>query len=49
MHFKLEEEFSKFFGFTFEGRKYKFNVLPFGWTKSPYYATKFLRPLKNVI
>ncbi len=45
-HFKLREEFSKWFGFQVNGVKYKFNVLPFGFSRAPFLVKNLLKPLE---
>jgi hypothetical protein len=45
LNFPLSEAFSEYFGFCFRDQMYKFNVLPFGWSMSPYLVTKFIAPI----
>ena len=37
---------SSYFGFYFHGKYYRWCVCPFGWSNSPYYFHKLLRPIK---
>ena len=33
---QIDPEFQKYFGINIQGRMYQANVLPFGWSTSPY-------------
>ena len=44
-HFKIHEEYQKYLSFWFEGQCYTYCVLPFGFSLSPYFHTKILRPV----
>ena len=44
-HIKVYPEHTKYLGFKFAGIYYKFVVLPFGLSCSPYYFHKCLRPV----
>lgn len=43
--FPVHKDFQHFLSFTFEGQSYSYCVLPFGFSLSPYYHTKILRPV----
>ena len=44
-HLKVNQDFTDYLGFCFEGVYYKFVVLVFGMNASPYFFHKTLRPL----
>ena len=44
-HIKINEKFQNFFAFTFNDKKFKFKVLPFGFTNAPYIFTKITEPI----
>jgi len=44
-HFKIHPDFRTFFGIEYPKNSfYIYNVLPFGWTNSPYYFQKLTQP-----
>ena len=44
-HFKIHEQYQKYLTFLFENKLYSFCVLPFGFSLSPYFHAKILRPV----
>ena len=44
-HVPIHESYRKFLTFSFEGRLYQFNVLPFGLSTAPLVFTKLMRPV----
>ena len=44
-HFKIHKDFQQYLSFQFEGQCYSYCVLPFGFSLSPYFHTKILRPV----
>ena len=44
-HIPVHKDFMKYLGFKFEGKFYRWCVLPFGLSISPYYCSKFIRPI----
>ena len=48
-HVPLSPEASEYMGFQFENKFYTWIVCPFGWSSSPYYFHKIVRPLKQFI
>ena len=44
-HTPIQAECRDFFGFQFKGQAYRWKALPFGWSCSPYYHGKILRPV----
>lgn len=48
-HCPLSEHASQYFGFYFEGQYFIWLVCPFGWSSSPYYFHKLLRPVKHFL
>lgn len=48
-HCPLSAYASQYFGFCFQGKYYIWLVCPFGWSSSPYYFHKLLRPVKQFL
>jgi hypothetical protein len=48
-HFKLENEFSKNFGFHHKGENYIWKRMPFGWSLAPYVWVTMLAPIINAV
>ena len=44
-HFRIHKDFQKYLSFKFEGQCFSYCVLPFGFSLSPYFHTKILRPV----
>lgn len=38
LHFKLEDKIKDYFAFNYDGKIYRYNVLPFGWSNSPRFC-----------
>ena len=49
LHFPLEKNFSRWFGFELDGAFYKFNRMPFGWNMAPVICQRILEPLTDFI
>ena len=48
-HLPLSAEASRYMNFRFENKYYRWLVCPFGWSSSPYYFHKLLRPVKRFL
>ena len=48
-HFKIHKDYQKYLSFKFEGQCYSYCVLPFGFSLSPYFHTKMLRPVVSYL
>ena len=48
-HLPLSAEASSYMNFRFENKFYRWLVCPFGWSSSPYYFHKLLRPVKRFL
>ena len=48
-HFKIHKDYQKYLSFKFEGQCYSYCVLPFGFSLSPYFHTKILRPVVSYL
>ena len=48
-HLPLSVEASSFMNFRFENKYYRWLVCPFGWSSSPFYFHKLLRPVKRFL
>ena len=48
-HFKIHEDYQKYLSFCFEGQYYSYCVLPFGFSLSPYFHAKILRPVVSYL
>jgi hypothetical protein len=44
-HVPVNKDYQKYFSFYFEGKYYSYVVLPFGFSLSPYFFAKVLRPV----
>jgi hypothetical protein len=44
-HAPIHQKYRRFLGFTWQGKTFQYNVLPFGMAISPLCFTKFLRPM----
>ena len=48
-HVPILKEGRQYFGFKFGGSYYRWCVCPFGWSSSPYYFHKVLRPVSRCL
>ena len=48
LHVHSSADYKKFFQFELDGHLYQFNVLPFGWTRSPEWFQNFTRHIAGI-
>ena len=44
-HIKINKDFQNYFAFIFNDKRWKFKVMPFGFTNAPYIFTKVTEPI----